>query len=206
MGTQDINDVLSERLLAEDNLQFESLMLTIKALLDSAWGQGWGTFVDDEPTQNDISNTNYPIIVYDYIEVVPSHVSPHAKLHSTGRDPNNEDQAVMLSRQWFDYTVRFDVWAANNRECRRLTDRFRAFMAVIMPYLKIQGITHIKFTKETYDIASTNWRDTGVTRQIHYYFRMEQITVYNKEVLSEIVARVLGKNEITTDHITEPNS
>ena len=189
---RNIDQMLKERLLADGNMTIEDFHDTLKALLDAAWGEDWGMYIDDEPTGSTPESIRFPIIAYDTTNRVPTKeiATKKPRLFHYGVDPNNPGDSIYVYRQWFDYTIRFDVWAQTNKECSATASRLEDLLLTYAGYIKSCGVDEITFLSEGIDLAPDKWRLEGIVKSIRYLIRIQRITIIRKKTLKEVVEKV----------------
>ena len=181
--------VQDERFFAEDNYDIEKFFETLHALLDAAWGEGWGVFSDDEPLGADPNDIKLPTIVYDTPEYKPNEqLSPLGARRFMYRkqDASDPKEIIEFHKQWFDYTVRFEIYAATNRECRLWANKLEDLIFTYTPFFNEMGVKSIQFKKGGIDIVSPKTGQDTVHRSLRYFIQIERTYIVRTKKIEEV--------------------
>lgn len=184
-------------LQAEKACSFEEFTDLIFAMLNAAWGEGWGTFCEAFPNGTDPQNVDPPIITYSIVSKVPGIVGNAGTQEAKPRfrqgfkqvDGETTREVINVHSQIFDYHIRFDVWEENNTKLSQLADRFEDFMMMFTGYFMQQGVSQIRFL-EMRSGSTSSLKDQASCRHFLYLVRLEKHVEVPSAVITEVITRV----------------
>lgn len=183
----------------------EDLARILKELCNAAWGNDWGELSMDIKTGEDSSKIVLPQILVDVntrdiTEGFP--LKPVLMDVQQEKDENGEltGESYLMYRQWFDANIEFDIYAPNNKECRKLLQRFENLIMVYTGYLKRKGLAEIFFLREISPKSSLNFSENTPMRCILYYVRFECVTPIKVSTINTINAKI-GANQVTSTEV-----
>lgn len=165
-----------ERLTAKDTADLDKLTDMIYKLLDIAWGDKWGVFSEERPTDNDADNTPLPHITYNLIHRVHTEKKTVKwQQFASEPDPIHKGETITQYKCWFTCQVDFTVYDDTNRGARLTAQRFEEFMETYIGYFKQEGISEIIFKSEKAPDVSSSYRQDIPYRTLCYEVRIERI-------------------------------
>lgn len=176
----------------EGNLNFLSFIDLVYALLDSLWGEGWGTFAMEKPKTLDSKDVQLPIIVAQLQKMMPGKVGQNVhertpRLRGGGTYPNEETGKEEKFRDYgqrIDTEVTFSIFAESNLEAIEIS---QALMDIVHNYkgvLQRYGVQNIWFTQE--ETLETKVREDIIARKITYHTTFEKIYRVDPNRIKEI--------------------
>lgn len=184
----------------EGNLNFLSFIDLVYALLDSLWGEGWGTFAMEKPKTLDSKDVQLPIIVAQLQKMTPGKVGKNVhertpRLRGSGTYEDLETGEKLKFQdygQLMDAEVTFSIFAESNLEAIEIS---QALMDIVHNYkgvLQRYGLQNIWFKQE--EVLETKVREYIIARKITYHTTFEKIYRGDpnriKEVLTSVEAQM----------------
>lgn len=178
-------------------LTYDGFTTIVLYLLESAWGQNWGTFTEESPQLSDSNNITFPRVVYSIEEASPAVVGKDGtreirprireiqEVELNGQGPSS----VYVYGQRMDYYVSFTVYAENNRQLDIMTERFMELMMTYSGFICKQGLHHFFFDRMKRKTEGE--KDHVVSRTLYYRVGFERITVNPTEQIRRIETQVL---------------
>lgn len=190
------------RLTSEGNIStIDQLADIIKVILDTAWGEEWGTFKPVIEKGDTLDNITGPIITYD---INHREVSENTNIKPQLMDTISEvvdgvptGDVIRVYRQWFDCIVEFDIWGRNSLETRKVSEKFEEIVNAYIGNIKRHGVSEMFFMNEVPATISVNYRKDLSMRPIMYYVKLERINTVRVSTIKKIETKVnafLNKN------------
>lgn len=191
-----------DRLTSDGNVStIDQLADIIKVILETAWGEGWGTFKPVIEKTDTLDSIDGPIITYD---INHREVSENTNIKPQLMDTYKEvvdgvptGDAIKVYRQWFDCIVEFDIWGRNSLETRRISEKFEEIINAYIGSIKRHGVAEMFFMNEVPATISVNYRKDLSMRPIMYYVKLERINTVRVSTIKKIETKVnafLNKN------------
>lgn len=176
----------------EGNLDFLSFTDLMYTLLNSLWGEDWGTFAMEKPKTLDTKDVQLPIIVTQLQKMMPGKVGQNVhertpRLRGGGTYPNEETGKEEKFRDYgqrIDTEVTFSIFAESNLEAIEIS---QALMDIVHNYkgvLQRYGVQNIWFTQE--ETLETKVREDIIARKITYHTTFEKIYRVDPNRIKEI--------------------
>lgn len=173
---------------ARGSMDLDSFTDMMNSLLARAWGENWGSFMIEEPTDDEESPAVFPMITFDTHERVrsKSHPSLDPILYEKIKDPREHQTQMKLYRMWFDVLVDFNIVHESNRNARILMEDFEDFLFTYKGVFKEYGISDMIFEKELKPTVVTRQQTTLSQRTLRYLVRIERITTIRSNTMNGI--------------------
>lgn len=192
---KDFNEYKVGRYTSEGNIStIDDLADIIKIILDTALGDGWGTFKPKLEKTDTIETMDGPIITYD---INHREVSENTNLKPQLMDTIKEEvngvltgDAINVYRQWFDCIVEFDIWGRNSLETRILSEKFERLLNAYIGNIKKHGVSEMFFMNEVPATISVNYRKDISMRPIMYFVKLERIQTVRVSTINKIETKV----------------
>lgn len=192
---------------ADDNMDdIDQLAFLLKKLCNAAWGDSWGELSLDLKKGENNSNIPMPQIVLDINtrDIAEGIGSPKPKLVDViyeldGKEEKTGD-AFLVYRQWFDCIVEFNIYGRTNEEARKIRKDLERLILTYTGYLKRNGISEIRFERETSPVCSLYYNEQTPMRTLYYYIRFENITPIRQSTINDINLK-LGISKINSDKV-----
>jgi hypothetical protein len=186
------------RLRADGNLDLDQFTDLIKETLDKVWGRDWGTFSDENPTDNDPSEALMPHITYNLVErtIAGEMGAAKRKFFDQEEDPDNPGHHITHYRIWFNCELEFCIYAKTRREAMKLAQRFEIFMEDYTGYFMQKGVSHINFQVERSPQVSSEYRQDIPHRTVRYSVRIERITTVRSIDVTQVTTDVVVTDQV----------
>ena len=169
------------RQVHEGNLDFLSFTDLMYTLLNSLWGEGWGTFAMEKPKTLDTKDVQLPIIVTQLQKMMPGKVGKNVhertpRLRASGTctdEKTGEKEKIQDYGQRIDTEVTFSIFAESNLEAIEIS---QALMDIVHNYkgvLQRYGVQNIWFMQE--EALEIKIREDIIARKITYHTTFEKI-------------------------------
>lgn len=177
---------------ADSNADVDSFTDNIASLLNDTWEDGWGYLTMEEPTGNDIEKTPLPAVTFDVVHRIPSNSKKGLKprLTEIRLDPTDENYTLIVSRNWFDYTIEFMFFDKTNRGSRVLMNRFETFIETYIGFFKENGVSEMIFSEEVDSRLSKKYKDHIPSTCLRYLLVMERISVQRVRTTNVIRSKI----------------
>lgn len=193
------------------------LFVVIGAVLNKAWGDGWGTFHHAAAPQKLVETMKKPVITYRVLRKVPAAMgqSGHRERGPRERKPPEfapDGSAILTIGQGFDYTVRFTCWAEDPQTAWETCERFQEFLSIYSGYVQahipfIQRIAFQAAEGDSPDVA--RWRVTLFASHADYLVKVDAQKKIRERALNDIVVvvkQVASSLEGLSDYLIEGDS
>lgn len=175
------------RFTASSTADLEKLTDLIHKLLNIAWGENWGVFSEESPTDNAAEQHRLPHITYSLVSrKKAANMGVKHQTFAAFPDPDHEGETITPQRTWFDCKLEFCIYANTNKESRIWAQRFEEFMETYKGYFKQEGVSEILFEEELIPMMNTSYRQDLPRRTIMYFVRIERITEIRSFELSQV--------------------
>lgn len=180
------------RNFAKRGCDIEGFFDIVKTLTQNAWGDEWGLLCDDEPTNTTPEKVKLPMIVYDVTHrKLNQDRSPNGRrLMLQYADPTRPGEIVDHYKQWFDCTVKFEVFAATNKECRDIAQKLEDLITTYTGFFKEMGVFNIVFKSQDADETSSRLQQNFVSRMLRYEIIIEHTTIVRQRATEEVIGKV----------------
>ena len=169
----------------EPCINYISLITLIGKAIKTAWGDT-AIFVAAYPKEI-VDKT--PIITHQVMSKVPASLGTNAtreikpRLRYQGKTDDGRNFKIM--GQFFEYSIRFDIWANNGEQADEYVENFQALMCRYTGKLKKSGVSEILFSQQINDEVTNKWRAELINRTLIYYVRLDEtITVIVDDIES----------------------
>lgn len=184
-------------LQATQTMDYEGFAKTLKYLLDAAWGDKWGSFSEEGPSQTDPKNVEYPIITHSLESFEPGYVGKSTReikpriryVDSHGTNGNNPP-ATAIYGQVMQGILVFEVFEETNAKANALAKRLRSTIAIYTGYLKELGLKELIFQSQR--MGPSVIRDNCVSRELRYLISFEELSEVPFDIFR--VIEVVEKN------------
>lgn len=178
----------------QETMSYREFIDAVYVLLQTVWGEEWGTFVMARPTHSDAENVSMPQITYNLLKRQPGIVGKevreikprHRETVQGVSSLTGEPTAVNIKGQIMDCIVEFAVYAQNNKEALEWTDRFKEVMSTYKGVLMEKGLQNMWYLEDTDRNENENLKDKVSSRQVVYQVRIEEVTQEEVETLKHI--------------------
>lgn len=184
----------------------------VGALLDKAWGDGWGTYHHAFPPQKELAKMKRPIITYRVIRKMPALLGASGQRELNPREraqPKLEpDGSVVLTiGAGRDYTIRFTCWEQDPQTAWETCERFDEFFSTYIGYVQahIPFIQRIQFQAaegDSPDVA--RWRVSLYGSHVDYLVKVDERKTIRERTINEIkvvVNQVVSSVEGLADYL-----
>lgn len=186
------------RLTADKSMDFECFIDTLYALLETVWGEGWGTFIIAHPTTNNANSIGMPQITYNLKKMTPGQVGrdtqeikPRLRESFQGVSSlTGEPTVVNVKGQMVDCEVEFAIYAENNKEALFWTKRFRETLNQYKGFLMQKGLQNLWFLEDVDRNGEDNLKDKVASRGLTYNVRIEEVTEEEVNTIKSISYQV----------------
>lgn len=190
-----LSDALEVKGLEEERYTcqtLDNLVDTIRRLLDSAWGPGWGVFTDEVTSFNDPESLKLPYIVFHLLSRMPNkELTPlKKKFFNTFVDPLYPSHNIEVWRKWYDCKVAFYCYARTNREARYWANKLEAFIDTYVGYFKEAGLSEMIFLGEEEMERTSASSGLLAVRSLLYSVRVEEIRIVRGKLLEDLSIQV----------------
>lgn len=110
-------------------------------------------------------------------------------------DPNNPGRATILTSQWFDNHIRFEITARSATQANKLALWFEELMECNRYYFAGLGITKYFFDKREEDKFEQNGNEGYYKRPLVYYVRTERTFEISEQAINNIVVCLTSLNK-----------
>jgi hypothetical protein len=180
-------NIENSKFTAKSNADLEKLTDMIHKLLNIVWGEGWGVFSEESPTDNDAEKAPMPHITCKLVD--RTHTDNKAVKWSkfaSEPDPEHEGETISSQRCWFTCELEFVIHAVTNREARIIAQRFEEFMETYVGYFKQEGVSEIIFKREKAPNVDSSTRQDIPHRSLCYQVRIERIITVSSYQLKQV--------------------
>lgn len=181
----------NQRLKSEIGMDFEDFTDYIYSLLQASWGEDWGVFTIEHPTNTDSTNKQFPQIVYELTSAEPGMYGKNQELKPRIREniieideTTHEKSSYSIYAQTIDMEITFYIYADNNKRASIITRKFKEFLYESTGFLKKKGLVQIFFKSESY--ASDRSNETYAVRKLVYFIRSEETYRIDDVILQEV--------------------
>lgn len=172
------------RLTSNKVMDFDGFVDTLSALLETVWGENWGTFRIARPTTNDSTSIKMPQITYSLKQMTPGKVGKDTKeIKPRLRESvegisslTGEPTIINIYGQRMDCEVEFAVYTENNQETLQLAKNFRAVLTNFKGVLLQEGLHNIWFVEDVDRSEHENLENKVASRGLTYRVSIEEIT------------------------------
>lgn len=175
------------RLTAKTTADLEKLTDMIHKLLNIVWGESWGIFSEESPTDNDAEKACLPHITYNLVNRV--HTDKKTVKWSrfaSEPDPLHKGETITHYKCWFTCNVEFTIYDDTNKGARVTTQKFEEFMETYIGYFKQEGISEILFKEETAPGVNSDYRQDLPYRTLRYEIRIERTMTISSYDLNQV--------------------
>lgn len=187
----------------DKKIYLEPLFIVTGALLDKAWGPGWGTYHHAFPPAKGLEQMKTPIITYRVVREVPAALGPSGQVELNPRmraeEVDADGSVIMTIGVGRDYTVRFGCWAKDQQTAWETCEKFDEFFTTYFGYFQLQVpfIQRIVFQGaegDSPDVA--RWRVNLYGSHVDYLVKVDKQKKIRSRTLNEI--KVALKQVVTS--------
>lgn len=106
------------------------------------------------------------------------------RIRYTGLTDKNESYTVW--GQWFDYQVRFDIWASTGEEADKTVLDLENLLTQYTGYFMKKGVSQFVLQKQYNDRETKAWRVDLINRTLIYYLRLDETKVTISNAIKSI--------------------
>lgn len=183
----------------------EKLTDMIYSLLKIVWGEDWGTFSEEKPTDNDPDTQKLPHITYSlaHRQHMANRTVKRTQFASEP-DPEHEGHNITYHKNWFTCELHFTIYHDTNKGARQIAERFEEFMDTYVGYFKQEGVSEIIFKEELAPNVNSDYRQDLPYRTLIYEANIERTLVIRSYDLHQVDLVLLESKPKTADDAESP--
>lgn len=179
----------------DGNLDYDGFTTLVRQLMDAAWGQDWGVFLEAYPSSADGKQAVLPAVVCSIVKMEPAlitrdirEVKPRFREQIMLQEDADHHQAVDVFGQRMEYIVEFELVAGENKTLDQLSKAFRDLMMVYTGYLMKRGAQQLRFVRMEPKKQST--KEDMVSRSHLYQVILEELAFVPRDKILSVITEL----------------
>lgn len=190
-----------ERLRAKKSISFDEFIETLTKLVEKAFVEDGVKMSPDEGAmiKDREQQINHPYIFFKIVSAFPQkNLKPHL-VEEKIRKPetkddmypvrdNVEEEAIETWRHPFEYTIQFDIFAADYRTANRVLNEFESLMIDYTGYLKENGVRELLYKDRLTDDTMVEFRERYSIRTVRYTLLIDKMNVVTRKIIERLLS------------------